>query len=95
MSMLRTILTHELTARRQLIRLRVRIDDGPGRMAHISERIAHLGADIRTVHHHRADGSLSVGEAFLVFLVETSGRRHASEIVEAIENEGYDVERVN
>lgn len=81
MSMLRTILTHELTARRQLIRLRV--------------RIAALGANIRTVHHHRADGVLSVGEAFLVFLVETSGRRHASEIVETIEGEGYDVAQVN
>lgn len=96
MSMLRTILTHELTARRQLIRLRVRINDGPGRMAHLSERIAAFEANIRTVHHHlRADGSLSVGEAFLVFLVETSGRRHASEIVETIEGEGYDVAQVN
>lgn len=64
-------------------------------MAHLSERIAVLEANIRIVHHHRADGSLSVGEAFLVFLVETSGRRHASEIVETIEGEGYDVARVN
>ncbi|WP_255171462.1 threonine ammonia-lyase [Natrononativus amylolyticus] len=95
MSRLQTILTHELTARRQMIRLQVRIDDGPGRMADISQRIGDLGANIRTVHHYRADGSLSVGEAFLVFLVETSGDSHAAAIIESIEREGYEVTQVN
>ena len=95
MSMLQTILTHELTTRSQLIRLRVRIDDGPGKLAVISERIADLGANIRTVHHYRSDNSLSVGEAYLVFLVETSGSAHARQIVETIEAKGYDVEQVN
>lgn len=95
MSMLQTLLTHELTARSQLIRLRVRIDDGPGKMATLSECIGDRGANIRTVHHYRADDSLSVGEAYLVFLVETSGTGHAEEIIETIEDEGYDVERVN
>lgn len=95
MSMLQTMLTHELTARRQLIRLRVRIDDGPGKMAEISERIADLGANIRTVHHYRADGDLSVGEAFLIFLVETSGENHAARIVADVEAQGYEVTQIN
>ncbi|WP_306061620.1 threonine ammonia-lyase [Natronococcus wangiae] len=95
MSMLQTLLTHELTSRSQLIRLRVRIDDGPGKMAHLSNCIADRGANIRSVHHYRANDSLSVGEAYLVFLVETSGASHASDIIETIEDEGYDVERVN
>ncbi|WP_114576396.1 threonine ammonia-lyase [Saliphagus sp. LR7] len=95
MSMLQTMLTHELTARRQLIRLRVRIDDGPGKMAEISERIADLGANIRTVHHYRADGELSVGEAFLIFLVETSGENHAARIVADVEAQGYEVTQIN
>ncbi|MCL7417639.1 MAG: hypothetical protein M8354_07355 [Halalkalicoccus sp.] len=95
MTMLKTILIHELTSRSQLIRLRVRIDDGPGQMAVISDRIAERGANIRTVHHIRADESLSVGEAHLEFLVETSGEGHAAKIMGAIENEGYAVDRVN
>ncbi|MCU4743266.1 threonine ammonia-lyase [Natronoglomus mannanivorans] len=95
MSMLQTLLTHELTARKQQIRLRVRIDDGPGKLADISDRIAGLDANIRTVHHYRADNSLSVGEAFLVFLVETSGESHAAKIIETIEEQGYDVDLVN
>lgn len=95
MSMLQTLLTHELTTRKQQIRLRVRIDDGPGKLADISDRIAGLDANIRTVHHYRADNSLSVGEAFLVFLVETSGEGHAAKIIETIEEQGYDVDLVN
>lgn len=95
MSMLQTILTHELTSRRQMIQLQVRIDDGPGKMADISDLIADLGANIRTVHHYRADNSLSVGEAFLVFLVETSGASHAVKVIEAIEDHGYEVEQIN
>ena len=95
MAMLQTILTHELTSRSQLIRLRVRIDDRPGRMAEISDRIAERGANIRTVHHYRADESLSVGEAFLVYLVETSGDGHAARITGAIEDAGYEVDRIN
>jgi threonine dehydratase len=64
-------------------------------MAAISDRIADRGANIRTVHHIRADDSLAVGEAQLEFLVETSGEGHAAKIMDAIENEGYAVERVN
>lgn len=91
-SMLQTLLTHELTARKQQIRLRVRIDDGPGKLADISDRIAGLDANIRTVYHYRADNSLSVGDAFPV---ETSGESHAAKIIETTEEQGYDVDLVN
>ncbi|MWG33851.1 threonine ammonia-lyase [Halomarina oriensis] len=95
MTMLRTILTHELTARSQNIRLRVRIDDEPGRMHELSGVIADRGANIRTVHHHRSDDALDVGEAFLVFLVETSGASQAADIAAAVEECGYRIERIN
>ncbi|XVH33610.1 threonine ammonia-lyase (plasmid) [Haloferacaceae archaeon DSL9] len=95
MSMLQTLLTHELTARSQLIRLRVRIQDVPGEMNTLSGIIGEKNANIRTAHHYRADESLKVGEAYLVFLVETSGDSHATAIQRAIRAEGYEVERVN
>ena len=95
MTMLRAILTHELTSRSQMIRLQVQIQDRPGEMNTISGVIADQGANIRTVDHYRADETLSVGEAYLVFLVETSGEEHADVITDAIEAEGYAVERIN
>jgi threonine dehydratase len=95
MRLLRTVLTHELTARKQLLRLRVRIVDEPGKMSELSEIIADNGANIRTVQHTRSDQQLQVGEAYLEFIVDASGEEHARRVCETIEQHGYEVERVN
>lgn len=92
---LQEVLDHAMTDRVQLLRLRVRIEDRPGKMADISERIAAQGANIREVRHERAVDDLSVGEAYLVFQVITSGRGQAENTVRAIEKGGYEVQRVN
>jgi threonine dehydratase len=95
MSRLQQVLEHAMTDRTQLLRLRVRITDRPGKMADVSERIAAEGANIREVRHDRAVDDLDVGEAYLVFQVVTSGRGQAENVVAAIEDGGYEVERVN
>lgn len=92
---LQEVLDHAMTDRAQLLRLRVRIEDRPGRMGDLSERIAAQGANIRHVRHERAVGDLDVGEAYLVFEVVTSGRGQAVNTVESIREAGYEVERVN
>lgn len=91
MTQLGTVLEHALTHRRQRIRLRVRIDDRPGKMADISGLIAEQGANIHNVRHDRSVEDLEVGEAYLVFTVETSGVKHADSIVDSIESAGYSV----
>jgi len=95
MSMLQTVLTYALADRGQLVHLRVRIADRPGKMEAIAGRIAETGANIRNVRHDRAVGGLHVGEAFLVFEVVTGGSGHAEAVIEAIAEGGYHVERVN
>ena len=92
---LQEVLDHAMTDRLQLLRLRVRIDDQPGKMADLSQRIAEQGVNIREVRHERAVDGLDVGEAYLVFEVITSGRGQAQNAVGAIEDGGYEVERVN
>ncbi|WP_135305611.1 threonine ammonia-lyase [Haloarcula amylovorans] len=94
MTQLRTVLIHALTERRQLLRLWVRIDDRPGAMEDISGTIADQGANIHDVRHERSVEDLDVGEAYLVFNVETSGQEHANSIVEAIRETGYPVEDI-
>lgn len=95
MTMLQTVLVHALTDRQQLLHLRVKIDDIPGRMAEISTRISEHDANIRTVRHERAVEDLNVGEAYLVFRIETSGVQHSRAITDSIEERGYDVTIVN
>jgi threonine dehydratase len=94
MTMMQEVVIHALARREQIIRLQVRIDDRPGKMQHISGLIADHGANIQTVRHERALKDLSVGEAYLVFQIETSGAEQAAAILDSIEEAGYDVEIV-
>ena len=95
MTMLRAILIHALTHRKQILRLRVHIDDRPGKMSELSGIIADHGANIQTVRHDRALEDLDVGDAYLIFQVETSGTEHASSIIDSIVDHGYEVEVIN
>ncbi len=95
MPMLQTVLTHAMTDREQLLHLRVRITDAPGRMADLSGIIAEHDANIRWVRHDRAVEGLAVGEAHLVFCVITSGSEHSRAITRAIEERGYDATIIN
>lgn len=95
MTMLRAIIISALTRRNQIPRLRVRIDDRPGKMAELSSIIAQHDANIQTVRHDRALEDLDVGEAYLIFQVETSGADHTASILESIADHGYEVEVVS
>jgi len=94
-TMLQRTLTHELTYRQQLVQLRVRIIDEPGKMGDIASIIADENANIRSVNHERAVDELKVGEAYLDIRIETSGDRHTRRIIQAIEDVGYEVTRLN
>ena len=95
MTMLQTVLVHALTDRKQLLRLRIRIGDRPGDMNELSGIIADHDANIRTVRHDRSVPELGVGEAYLVFQIETSGAGHARNIVRSIRDRGYEVRDEN
>jgi threonine dehydratase len=95
MTMMRTLVVHALTDRKQLLQLRVRIDDEPGTMAELSGIVGAHGANIHTVRHDRSIGNLAVGEAYLVFNVETAGAKQAASIIDDIERAGYPVKDIS
>lgn len=90
---LQTVLSHALSARDQLVQLRIKIEDKPGQLYHLSGLIAETGANVRTVRHDRAVEDLDVGEAYLTFHIESSGMTHTRSIINAIREDGYEVER--
>lgn len=91
MTDLQTILTHGLSHRDQLVRLRVHIRDQPGEMSRISAIIAEHGANIFDVSHERAVKDLGIGNAYLQFRIETSGVDQTDRIIESIRERGYDI----
>lgn len=95
MTMLRTVLIHALTDREQILRLQVRITDRPGEMDTISSLVADHDANIRSVRHDRSVPELDVGEAYLVFEIETTGSGHARAIIRSLRDHGYEVSHQN
>lgn len=95
MTTLQMVLTHALAEREQLLQMRIKIKDVPGRMHEISGVLAEHDANIQSVRHDRAMGDLTVGEAYLVFTVETAGAEHSRAIADAIADHGYELEIVN
>ena len=89
---LKEVVTHALVERHQLIELAVRIDDTPGTMGEITTLIGAERANIRTVRHERSRPDLPVGDADLVFEVETNGPAHVDRVLEAVRGAGYVVE---
>ncbi|WP_049906711.1 threonine ammonia-lyase [Halorubrum aidingense] len=89
---LKEVVTHALVDRDQLIELAVRIDDTPGTMGEIATLIGAERANIRTVRHERSRPDLPVGDADLVFEVETSGPAHVDRVLNAVREAGYPVE---
>jgi threonine dehydratase len=89
---LKEVVTHALVERDQLIELAVRIDDTPGTMGEIATLIGAERANIRTVRHERSRPDLPVGDADLVFEVETNGPAHIDRVLNAVREAGYPVE---
>ena len=64
-------------------------------MEEVSGVIADHGANIQTIRHERAAPELDVGEAYLVFQIETSGTEHARRIIRTIRSHDYEVRHIN
>ena len=85
-------LRHETTEGRRL-RFFTRVEDRPGGLARLLTLIAAAGGNLLTVTHVREAVPLHVRQTGIDLLLETRGADHAAEIVAALEQAGYDVER--
>lgn len=78
----------------RLVRLRVNVRDVPGSLALVARMLSELGANIEEVQHHRAFSSLPVERAQIEVVVQTRGDAHVERIVQTMNAQGFEVERV-
>lgn len=78
----------------RLVRLRVNVRDVPGSLALVARMLSELGANIEEVQHHRAFSSLPVERAQIEVVVQTRGDAHVDRIVQTMNAQGFEVERV-
>ena len=85
-------LRHE-TAEGRRLRFFTRVEDRPGGLARLLTRVAEAGGNLVTVTHVREAVPLHLRQTGVDLLLETRGADHAAEIVAALEQAGYGIER--
>jgi threonine dehydratase len=86
-------LRHE-TAEGRRLRFFTRVEDRPGGLARLLTCIAQAGGNLVTVTHVREAVPLLVRQTGVDLVLETRGAEHATEIVTALEQAGYGIERL-
>ena len=89
--LLASVLLRGLVREGRIVRLRLMIGDLPGQLARVSGLIGKAGGNIVEVQHQRLFGAVVAKRTELDVTVETRGRDHARELVEALSAEGFKV----
>jgi threonine dehydratase len=77
----------------RLVRISVHLHDKPGQLARVSQVVAAHKANVIEVHHSRAFSD-RFGDTTLQLTLETRGPDHVEEILRALRERGYAVNRV-
>ena len=88
------VIQHGMVAAARYLSLRVRVGDRPGALAELLALVGSLGANVIDVAHSRIAGSLPLGDVQVALTLETRGREHCAELVEALRAAGHAVSDV-
>ena len=78
----------------RLVRIRVEIDDLPGRLAALTSTVGRLGGDIVEVEHQRWFHDVPARRTLVDLLVEVRSPGEAQKLVDGLAAEGYGVSRL-
>jgi threonine dehydratase len=90
-NMIARIIERGLVADGRMARLMVTVRDRPGTLAELTKIVGDLGANVLEIRHRRAFADITVGDVEVVMHVETRGKDHLREIVDALEASGHSV----
>lgn len=77
----------------RLARIRVGARDVPGSLARITATVAEAGANIDEVHHQRAFSLQPVQNVDIELVLQTRGRAHLAEVLQALRAAGFEAEQ--
>jgi threonine dehydratase len=91
-NMISRIIERGLVGDGRMAYLVVKVRDRPGSLALLTESVARMGANVLDIHHRRGFADIRVGDVEIVLQLETRGRDHVAEIIQALEAQGVEVE---
>ena len=92
-NLLARILEHVLVRQGRYIILKLLINDRPGNLAQLLEKVAHMGANVIEVFHQRSMWFAPLGRVGLEMLLEVRDEEHGQELISYLSEAGYHVER--
>jgi len=75
----------------RLGRFGVVISDRPGSLAHLTQRVADLGANILQITHSRGFGKMAIGETEVELILETAGAEHIRRIYDTLRADKFQI----
>ncbi|MES2509214.1 MAG: threonine ammonia-lyase [Pseudomonadota bacterium] len=76
----------------RLARIRISARDVPGSLAKITATVAEAGANIDEVHHQRAFTMLAAQNVEIEMVIQTRGRDHIEQVLDALHKAGFEAE---
>ena len=93
-NLLSKIIERGLAKDGRMVRIRILGRDRPGELARICQRAAAVGANILEVTHNRAFANLQVGGVEIDLILETRGRDHVEQLLNALREDDIEAEEV-
>ncbi|MUW15796.1 threonine ammonia-lyase [Halorubrum sp. CBA1125] len=87
-----TVIRRGLVQMGRYLKITVDLKDRPGELERVASIVARTGANVYAVHHDRTSRDVAVNAAELELELETDDAEHATDIVNALEADGYEVE---
>jgi threonine dehydratase len=91
MPILQSIIQRGLVRSSRMTRLRVDLRDVPGTLASATQCIEDSGANIVHIHHHRTFTELPLQVVEVEFILQTRGKEHVQEIMDALQQNLFKV----
>lgn len=89
-----SLLNHGLVSRGRLFCFSVKLHDTPGQLLKISTILAQKGANVIKLDHNQFKAIDRLKHVVLEVTVETNGHEHIEEIVKALNEAGYNVDKI-
>jgi threonine dehydratase len=92
--LLASIIERGMVRAGRLARIQVSARDVPGNLARITAIVAEAGANIDEVHHQRAFTLLAAQNVSVELVLQTRGRDHVQQVIDALQAAGFDAQRI-
>jgi threonine dehydratase len=89
-----SVLRHGLTQSGRFLAIRMLIPDRPGELRNVLDLVARRRGNVVSVDHHREGRTTSALQTEIELVVSTRDESHCEEILAALRDAGYGVERV-